>query len=97
MTTEDVRIGRDVRQRHGQGLCGRHRRRQTESAGPRRRRKAEGIVWGRLRVCFPNFVRKWAGDHPQQELAKFGYKPERKVECIFGTLLYFGDMLEPVG
>jgi hypothetical protein len=31
--------------------------------------------------------------HPQEELAKFGYRPERKVDKIMNRAIYFGDFL----
>jgi hypothetical protein len=30
--------------------------------------------------------------HPQEELAKFGYRPERKVEKFMNRAIYFGDL-----
>jgi hypothetical protein len=35
------------------------------------------------------------GDHPQAELAKFGYNPERKVQNLI-VLLYFRDSCKPL-
>ncbi len=43
------------------------------------------ILWGR-----------WTDGHPQEDLAKFGCKSERKVDFFWGTRLYIGNMLEPI-
>jgi hypothetical protein len=47
------------------------------------------------RVLFPPIL--WCsqtGDHPQEDLAKFGHIPHVKVEK-FKICLYFGYMMEP--
>jgi hypothetical protein len=36
------------------------------------------------------------GDHSQEELAKFGYRSERKAKTSFQILLQFGYLLEPI-
>jgi hypothetical protein len=36
------------------------------------------------------------GDHPQEELTKFGYKSEKKESFLKRILSYFGNLLEPI-
>jgi hypothetical protein len=36
------------------------------------------------------------GNHPQEDLAKFGYRPDVKVEKIQNLSYIFGTCLEPV-
>jgi hypothetical protein len=35
-------------------------------------------------------------NHPQEELAKFGYRLERKIERFKESCYIFDDMLEPI-
>jgi hypothetical protein len=35
-----------------------------------------------------NFVRKVYANHPQEDLAKFGYSSERKVEFFFNLAIF---------
>jgi hypothetical protein len=46
--------------------------------------------------CLLPFSNYQTGDHPQEELAKFGYRPDVKEEFFLRILSYFGYLLEPV-
>ncbi len=44
---------------------------------------------------FSKLWSRWVGDGPKENLIKFGYKSESKVENL-GIMIYLGDMLEPI-
>ncbi len=52
------------------------------------------MLWGRSLCLIVNF-QDLEQQFPQEELAKFGYRLERKVENL-RILLYLGKMLEPI-
>jgi hypothetical protein len=54
------------------------------------------IFWQNGEIVPQIITCRHIGDHPQEELAKFGYSSQRKVIIFSRTLLYFGDLLEPI-
>ncbi len=41
------------------------------------------------RIDFSNLWGRWVNDHPQEDLAKFGYRSERKVEMFRNYVIFW--------
>ncbi len=47
-------------------------------------------------ACMSSLCRMVTGSHPEEGLAKFGYRPDMQVEHFKNLLLWFGYLMEPV-
>jgi hypothetical protein len=57
----------------------------------------EYLIFQNILAILPQIITcRHIGDHPQEQLTKFGYRSQRKVIIFSRTLLYFGDLLEPI-